>query len=92
MSKEFWKCALIRAIRTVAQNLASTLPVGIVITVEMLKHTSIWDILYIILAWLLTGLLGGIASILTSIRTGLPEVELIKNDTVKVNEEIKDNE
>lgn len=74
MNKNFWKAALVRAIRTVAQNLASTLPAGFVISASMLEKTN-WKVLYIILAWLLTGLLGGVASLLTSIATGLPEVK-----------------
>jgi len=74
MKKEFWKAAFIRALRTVAQNLASTLPVGLVITSDMVEKAN-WKVLYIIIAWLLTGLLGGVASLLTSIATGLPEVK-----------------
>ena len=72
MDKKFWKAAFVRAFRTVAQNLASTLPVGIVITSDMVQKAN-WQVVYVILAWLATGLLGGIASLLTSIATGLPE-------------------
>lgn len=74
MNKKFWKAAIVRALRTVAQNLASTLPAGLVISADMIEKAN-WSIVYIILAWLLTGLLGGVASLLTSIATGLPEVE-----------------
>lgn len=83
MTKDFWRCALIRALRTVAQNLASTIPAGLIITAEMVEHAN-WKIIYVIIAWLLTGLLGGVASILTSIKTGLPEVEMKKDDTIKI--------
>lgn len=72
---KFWKAALIRAGRTVAQNLASTLPTALIITPEMVQKAN-WKVLYVVIAWLLTGLLGGVASILTSIATGLPEVEV----------------
>lgn len=71
---KFWKAALIRAGRTVAQNLASTLPAGLVITPVMIEKAD-WKVIYVILAWLLTGFLGGVASLLTSIATGLPEVK-----------------
>lgn len=72
-SKEFWKAALIRALRSVCQNLVGTLPVGFVITPVMLQNTD-WSIIWVILAWLGTALLVGLNSLLTSIATGLPEV------------------
>ena len=74
MYKDFWKAALIRAVRTVCQNLASTIPVGIVVTPVMLQQMDI-SVVYIVLAWLATGLLAGVVSLLTSIATGLPEVD-----------------
>lgn len=70
----FWKLALIRAARTVCQTLASMLPVGAVITPSLLQSMD-WSFLFVILAWIGTGLLSGVASMLTSIATGLPEVE-----------------
>lgn len=70
----FWKASLLRALRTVCQTLASMLPVGAVITPSLLQSMD-WSFLYVILAWLGTGLLSGVASILTSIATGLPEVD-----------------
>ena len=74
MDKKFWRAAITRAVRTVAQNLASTLPVGLVITSDMIQKAN-WNFVYIVLAWLATGLLGGVASILTSVATGLPEAD-----------------
>lgn len=74
MSKNFWKAALIRAFRTVCQELATTIPAGLVVTPIMIQQLDI-SVLYVILAWLATALLGGVVSILTSIATGLPEVE-----------------
>ena len=71
---EFWKSALIRALRTICQSLASTLPVGFVITPMMVQEAN-WTMVYVILAWLGTGLLAGLTSILMSIATGLPEVD-----------------
>lgn len=70
---DFFKAALIRALRTVCQTLASTLPVGFVITPVMVQDAN-WSMVYVVLAWLATGGLAGLASILTSVYTGLPEV------------------
>lgn len=72
-SKEFWRAALVRALRTVAQTLAASLPAGIIITPVMVEQAD-KTIIYVVVAWLATGLLAGVASLLTSIATGLPEV------------------
>lgn len=72
-SKEWWKAAGDRAIRTVAQTLASAIPVGFVITPTMIENAN-WTYLYVILAWLGTGIFAGICSLLTSLG-GLPEVD-----------------
>lgn len=73
MSKKWWKCAGIRALKTVCQTLASTLPVGFVVTPVMIQELD-YSIVYIVLAWLVTGVLSGIVSMLTSL-AGLPEVQ-----------------
>lgn len=62
MTKEFWKAAGIRALRTVCQTAIAT--IGTTAVIEEVN-------------WLLVGssaLLAGILSILNSIATGLPEV------------------
>ena len=62
MTKEFWKAAAIRAIRTVAQTAIATIG-----TTAMIQDVN----------WAVVGssaLLAGLLSILTSIVTGLPEV------------------
>ena len=62
MTKEFWKAAGIRALRTVCQTAVAVIGVSTVITE---------------VDWVYVGssaLLAGILSILTSIATGLPEV------------------
>ena len=77
MNTDYWqrwlKAALIRAIKTIAQALVSALPVGFVVTPVMIQNAD-WSIMYVIVAWLLTGLLAGVASLLTSL-AGIPEVK-----------------
>ena len=61
--RTFWKCALIRAARTLCQTAIATIG-----TTALLEEVN----------WLLVGssaLLAAILSILNSIATGLPEVE-----------------
>ena len=70
----FLKASLIRSIRTVCQTLASMIPAGFVITPAIIQGLE-WSFLYVVLAWFGTGILAGVASMLTSIATGLPEVE-----------------
>lgn len=64
MTKEFWKAALIRAIKTVCQTAIATIGTAIVIT----------DVNWMYVAS--ASALAGILSILTSLSVGLPEVEL----------------
>ena len=62
MTKEFWKAAGIRALRTICQTAIAT--IGTTAVIEEVN-------------WLLVGssaLLAGLLSILNSIATGLPEV------------------
>lgn len=73
MSKKWWKAAGIRALKTVCQTLASTLPVGFVVTPVMIQQLD-WSVVYVVLAWLGTAILNGIVSMLTSL-AGLPEVQ-----------------
>ena len=73
MSKKWWRAAGIRALKTVCQTLASTLPVGFVVTPVMIQQLD-WSTVYVVLAWLGTGLLSGVVSMLTSL-AGLPEVD-----------------
>lgn len=62
MNKDFWRAALIRAIRTVCQTAVAMIPAAVMITqVE-------WP------AIIGTAALAGVVSILTSIASGLPEV------------------
>lgn len=63
MTKQFIKCALIRAIRTMCQTAIATIGTGAIL--------SEVDWLMVISA----SILAGILSILNSIATGLPEVD-----------------
>ena len=63
MSKEFWKAALIRAIRTICKTAIATIG-----TTAVLEEVN----------WILVGssaALAGLLSVLNSIATGLPEVK-----------------
>ncbi len=66
--------ALIRSIRTTCQTLGAMIPAGIVITPAILQGLD-WTLAYVILAWLATGLLSGVACFLTCMAAGLPEAE-----------------
>lgn len=62
MSKEFWKAALIRAVRTVCQTAIATIG-----TTAVLQDVN-WILV------LSSSALAGLLSVLNSIATGLPEV------------------
>lgn len=63
MTKDFWRAAGIRALRTMAQTAVAMLPAAATIT----------DVDWITVAG--TAALAGVCSVLTSIATGLPELE-----------------
>ena len=63
MNKNFWKAALIRAIRTIAQTAIAT--IGTTAVIEEVHWLTV----------LSASALAGLLSLLTSIATGLPEVE-----------------
>lgn len=63
MNKKFWKAAGIRALRTCAQTALASIG-----SAALLSDVN-W---YVVLS---ASALGGILSLLTSIATGLPEVE-----------------
>lgn len=61
--KSFWKAAIVRAVKTIAQTALSLLTVGqAVLDVDWLNVISVSAV-------------AGLISLLTSIATGLPEVE-----------------
>lgn len=61
---DFWKAAVIRAVRTMAQTALATIGTSAVILSDI-------DWLNIVSA----SILGGILSLLTSVATGLPEID-----------------
>ena len=63
MSKKFWVAALIRAVRTIAQT-----AVAVIGTSYVLADVN-WGTVFS------AAVLAGILSLLTSVATGLPEVE-----------------
>ena len=67
MTKEFWKAALVRAARTVAQTALAM--IGTTVVFSQVD----W------LAVLGTSFVAGVVSVLTSIATGLPEVPKVEN-------------
>ena len=65
MSKEFWKAAGIRALKTICQTAVATIGTAMVVT----------DVNWVYV--LSASALAGILSLLTSISVGLPEIQLI---------------
>ena len=63
MNKDFWKAALIRSVRTVAQAALAMIPAAA--TIQQVNWLTV----------LSTAALAGVVSLLTSIATGLPEAE-----------------
>ena len=78
MNKDFWKAALIRALKTVCQTAIATIGTSMVIT------DVNWT--YVLSA----SALAGILSILTSISIGLPEVQLA--DTLYALDNMEDDD
>lgn len=68
-TRNWWKAALIRAVRTIAQTAIAT--IGTTAVIEQVN----W------LAVLSASALAGVLSLLTSIATGLPEVKPPNTDT-----------
>lgn len=64
MNKDFWKAAAIRSLRTFAQSMVSMIAVGAAISeVSWLRALSVSAV-------------AALLSVLTSIATGLPEVQI----------------
>lgn len=68
MNKLFWKATAVRALRTVCQAAIALIPASALITeVDWLLVAS-------------ASILAGIVSVLTSIATGLPEVDCVDDE------------
>lgn len=67
MTKEFWKAALVRAVRTVAQTALAM--IGTSVLIQDVDWLAVGG----------TALLAGLVSVLTSIATGLPEVPKVED-------------
>ena len=63
MSWKFWKAALIRAVRTLAQT-----AIAVIGTAAVLEDVRWWSVLS-------AAALAAVLSLLTSVATGLPEVD-----------------
>lgn len=73
MTKQFWKAAIIRAVKTIAQAAVAMIPAAV--TISSVDWKTVVG----------TATLAGVVSLLTSIATGLPEVdakyiEALRND------------
>lgn len=78
MNRDFWKAALIRALKTVCQTAVATIGTAMVVT----------DVNWVYV--LSASALAGILSLLTSISTGLPEVQLA--DTLYALDNMEDDD
>ena len=67
------KSALMRAIHAFWETLAATSPVGLVITVPMIREADWRTIGLSVLAWLGTAVLSAILSFVKSMAVGMPE-------------------
>ena len=72
-SKDFLKKALIRALHTVWEALAATIPAGVVITREMIVGADWKGLALTVLGWIATALLAGVVSFVKSMAVGMPE-------------------
>lgn len=84
MDKLFWKATLIRAIRTVCQSAIALIPASALLSEVEWKLVASASIL------------AGIVSVLTSVATGLPEVEYKHHQYMSADEptdsEVEDGE
>ena len=82
--KIFWKASLLRCLRTICQT-----AVAVIGTAFVLSDVNWWAVVS-------ASLLAGILSILTSVATGLPEVEYEQHLHMSVDEpqdsEVEENE
>ena len=80
MNKDFWICALIRAIRTICQTAIAMIGTAVFLS----------DVNWVGVAS--ASVLSGILSIMTSIATGLPEVQLTETLYALDNDPVEDED
>lgn len=68
-----FKAALMRAIHAFWETLAAACPVGLVITVPMIRDADWKNIGWSVLAWLGTAVLAAVFSFIKSMAVGMPE-------------------
>lgn len=76
MNKELVKAALIRVQRTLVEYITSSVPAGFIVTPVMLQNLDARYVLFVFLAWLITGLIQCGVAFFWAIEQGLPEVEV----------------
>ena len=85
------KAALMRALHTFWQSLASTIPAGIIITANMLKEADWKSVLLTVAGWLATALIASALSFAKSMAVGMPETN-ITPDTSLTWEQFKEDQ
>ena len=91
MNKELIRAAWVRAYRSFIQGLAAQIPAGFVITPAMIQYFKV-SYLYVILAIVANAALYALASFVTCIIGGLPEVEMQGLLEAEMYEEVHDEE
>lgn len=85
MNRELLKAAWVRAYRSFLQAVVAQIPAGFVITPAMIEYFKV-SYLYVVLAIIANAGLYALASFITCMLGGLPEVEYKKNIDMNIPE------